>query len=274
MELKLIAEVGLVGLPNAGKSTFLSVVSNAKPEIADYPFTTIRPNLGVAEVSRTRSLLIADIPGLISGASQGKGLGDDFLRHIERTKVLIHLIDAYQEDVANAYKTIKKELETYSKELSTRPEIVVLSKIDGLDDEIVNDQLKKLRKVIGRKTKIFKISSKTKTGIKGLLTEAMRQTKTEDEKLADKKEDKLPVIKLESEESAWQVEKKRSKYIVKGKKIEKFALRTNFNNSAGVERLRDIMRKMGIMHELERQKIEPENKILIGDKGEFGEFKY
>ena len=136
LELKLLADVGLVGFPNAGKSTFLSVVSNATPEIADYPFTTITPNLGVAKVD-DHSILIADIPGLIEGASEGKGLGDRFLRHVERTKVLLHLIDVYNEDAGKAYSDIRTELANYSAELASRPELVVLTKTEGVDDEIV-----------------------------------------------------------------------------------------------------------------------------------------
>jgi GTPase len=130
-ELKMIADAGIVGLPNAGKSTLLSIISNAKPEIADYPFTTLHPNLGVVDIDKKNSLLMADIPGLIEGASQGKGLGDEFLRHTERTNVLLHLIDAYNEDVAAAYKTIMQELKDYKVDLTSRPQVVALTKIDG-----------------------------------------------------------------------------------------------------------------------------------------------
>src|SRR5690606_10939240 len=125
LELKMIADVGLIGLPNAGKSTLLSVISGARPEIANYPFTTLAPNLGVVDIDEKYSLLFADIPGLIEGASEGKGLGDEFLRHVERTKVLVHLIDAYNEDVAAAYQTIQKELAEYRIDLTARPQIVV-----------------------------------------------------------------------------------------------------------------------------------------------------
>lgn len=130
-ELKLVADVGLVGLPNAGKSTLLSVISNAKPKIANYPFTTLEPNLGVVDIDN-HTFLAADIPGLIEGASQGKGLGDDFLRHVERTKVLIHLIDATSEQIATDYQTIQKELREYKIDLSSRPQILVLSKIESV----------------------------------------------------------------------------------------------------------------------------------------------
>src|SRR5690606_16521688 len=122
LELKLLADVGLVGFPNAGKSTFLSVVSNAKPDIADYEFTTLTPNLGVADID-DGTLLLADIPGLIEGASEGKGLGDAFLRHIERTGVLLHLIDGYSDDIAKQYSIIRNELASYSEELARRPEV-------------------------------------------------------------------------------------------------------------------------------------------------------
>ena len=140
LELKLLADVGLVGFPNAGKSTFLSVVSNATPEIADYPFTTITPNLGVAKVD-DRSILIADIPGLIEGASEGKGLGDRFLRHVERTKVLLHLIDVYNDDAGKAYADIRQELANYSDELANHPELVVLTKVEGVDEDIIKMQM-------------------------------------------------------------------------------------------------------------------------------------
>ena len=142
VELKLLADVGLVGLPNAGKSTFLSVVSNAKPEIADYPFTTITPNLGVATID-DQDILIADIPGLIEGAADGKGLGHDFLRHVERTSVLLHLVDVYNDDAGEAYKTIRTELEKYS-DLKDRSEVVALTKCEGVDEDIIQE-LKSLR---------------------------------------------------------------------------------------------------------------------------------
>ena len=175
LELKLLADVGLLGLPNAGKSTFLSVVSNATPEIADYAFTTITPNLGVADVDGT-GLLIADIPGLIEGASEGKGLGDAFLKHVERTAVLLHLVDAYSNDIAKDYKVIRDELKNYKIDLSGRPEVIAVTKTEGLDPEIINMQVEELKKVVKSKdAQIFVISSQAHKG----LTEVLRALKNE-----------------------------------------------------------------------------------------------
>lgn len=205
LELKLLADVGLVGFPNAGKSTFLSVVSNAIPEIADYPFTTITPNLGVAKVDN-HSILIADIPGLIEGASEGKGLGDRFLRHVERTKVLLHLIDVYNDDAGKAYKDIRSELTNYSEELASRPELVVLTKTEGVDDEIIAMQMKAILDQ-NPDAKIMKISASAHRG----LTEVLRELwqiidTTKEESLVSETEEtaeEIPVITLK------QTEKKR-----------------------------------------------------------------
>jgi GTP-binding protein len=135
LRLKLIADVGLVGLPNAGKSTFLAAVSAATPKIADYPFTTLAPNLGVVDLSPNERFVLADVPGLIEGASEGAGLGTRFLGHLERTSVLIHLIDATDEDPAHAWRVIRGELETYGAGLESKPELVALNKVDALDEE-------------------------------------------------------------------------------------------------------------------------------------------
>src|SRR5437868_620592 len=137
LRLKLIADVGLVGLPNAGKSTFLAAASAAKPKIADYPFTTLAPNLGVVDLSANERFVLADIPGLIEGASEGAGIGTRFLGHVERNAVLIHLVDATQEDVGAAYRTIQAELKAYGEGLADKPQILALNKIDALDEETV-----------------------------------------------------------------------------------------------------------------------------------------
>lgn len=262
-ELKSIADVGLVGLPNAGKSTLLSVVSNARPEIADYPFTTLTPNLGVVPVDKTTSLLLADVPGLIEGASKGKGLGDEFLRHVERTSVILHLIDINQ-DVVKAYKTIATELKEYVVNLSDKPLVVVLSKIDGIDQKVITAKKKQLTKVVPKGTQVFEISAVSHTGLQPLLFSLKALVQTERKAVEQKAEDVIPVISLPDTDTAWRVTTTGSSFIVTGRKIEKFAQRTDFDNPAGVERLRDIMRKMGIMHELQRKGINPGQKIKIG----------
>lgn len=271
LELKLLADVGLVGFPNAGKSTFLSVVSNARPEIADYAFTTLTPNLGVADID-DGSLLIADIPGLIEGASQGKGLGDAFLRHVERTSVLLHLIDAYTNNIAKAYTTIRLELASYSPELLARPEIIALTKTEGLDDDIIEMQMQELKEVAPDRD-VIAISSNAHKGIKEVLR-VLRKSVEESRKVDPEEvgeDDGLPVISLNNDdkEKAWEIEKIEDEadgivYRVRGYKIEKFARRTNFEGYENVNRLRDIMKKMGITHQLKRQGAEGDSIIRIG----------
>lgn len=270
LELKLLADVGLLGFPNAGKSTFLSVVTNARPEIADYEFTTLTPNLGVADID-DGSLLIADIPGLIEGASEGKGLGDAFLRHVERTAVLLHLIDAYTSDIAKAYKTIRNELLSYNEVLVTRPEIIALTKVEGLDEDIIQMQIDELKKV-APDTQIFAISSPAHTGLKEVLR-ALRVTvvAARAEEAIEEEAEGLPIISLSTDQVAlsWQIKKIKEDqldvYFVTGTKIEKFARRTQFESHEGLNRLRDIMKKMGIAHALKRAGAEGNSIIRIGN---------
>lgn len=270
LELKLLADVGLVGFPNAGKSTFLSVVSNARPEIADYAFTTLTPNLGVAKVD-DGTLLIADIPGLIEGASEGKGLGDDFLRHVERTAVLLHLIDVYSDNVAESYKTIRGELQKYNPELAERPEVIALTKIEGLDDDIIKMQLDELNKVVPKSAEVFTISAVAHKGV----TEVLRalRGKVKDARLANDteeqaEEDSLDVITLGKDQldEKWDTsyDAENQIWTVTGAKIEKFARRTNYDQFESVNRLRAIMRKMGIYHHLVREGATGASIIRIG----------
>ena len=170
LRLKLIADVGLVGLPNAGKSTLLTALTRARPKIADYPFTTLHPNLGVATVDG-REVLLADIPGLIEGASEGTGLGTHFLKHVERCSVLIHLIDATAEDVVESYKIIRHELEEYGHKLAGKTEIVALNKIDSLTPEDIQEKKTALEKYIGGK--VYTISGIAHTGVVDMLREVM-----------------------------------------------------------------------------------------------------
>ena len=270
LELKSMADVGLVGLPNAGKSTFLSVVSNAKPEIADYPFTTITPNLGVATID-DQDLLISDIPGLIEGASEGKGLGHDFLRHVDRTAVLLHLIDVYNDDAGEAYQIIRNELEKYS-DLKDRPEVIALTKCEGVDEEITKMQMSSIL-AKNPDAQIFTISSQAHQGLTELLREllALVKNKTSETTHDDKNEitDELPTISLSEDalKDTWQVEKlEDDRFKVTGEKIEKFARRTDLNNYASVNRLRDIMKKMGIRAELTTRGAKPDSIIEIAGK--------
>ena len=179
LRLKLIADAGLVGLPNAGKSTFLAACSNARPKIADYPFTTLHPNLGVVK-SGEKEFVIADIPGLIEGAHQGQGLGDRFLGHVERTNVLLHLIDSTQDDVVEAYMTIRNELKKYDQSLTNKQEIVALNKVDALGEELAEEQFKELSKAVDNP--VYKISAVSGEGVpevlfalSGIIDDAHRQ---------------------------------------------------------------------------------------------------
>ena len=318
LELKSMADVGLVGLPNAGKSTFLSVVSNAKPEIADYPFTTITPNLGVATIDN-RDLLIADIPGLIEGASEGKGLGHDFLRHVDRTAVLLHLIDVYNDDAGEAYQTIRNELEKYA-DLASRPEIVALTKCEGIDDDIIKMQMSSIL-VKNPNAIVYAISSSAHQGLTELLralaagvadnafsgsisrfsspetyipdgAEKVRSQKGMSVRtpvaraeatpggrpLVDGRErggeqnhhsSTVPTISLSPDalKDTWRVEKlDDGTFKVTGEKIEKFARKTDLGNYASLNRLRDIMKKLGIRAELTSQGATPESIIEIAGK--------
>jgi GTP-binding protein len=166
LRLKLIADAGIVGLPNAGKSTFLAACSNAKPKIADYPFTTLHPNLGVVKIGDS-DFVLADIPGLIEGAHMGQGLGDRFLGHVERTAVLLHLIDSTQDDIVKAYQTIRNELGEYGAGVESKHEIVAINKIDAMGEELAEDQADILSKAIGKK--VHKVSAVSGEGVKEIL---------------------------------------------------------------------------------------------------------
>lgn len=274
LELRLLADVGLVGFPNAGKSTFLSVVSNARPEIADYAFTTLTPNLGVAIVDG-ESVLIADIPGLIEGASEGKGLGDAFLRHIERTSVLLHLIDAYSNDIASDYKTIRAELINYDEDLATRPEIIAITKIEGLDKDIVQMQIDAVKDVSGS-SEVFAISAVAHTGVIDVLR-ALRSKVDAGKKAAaeliEEDSEEIETISLNKEQisESWSIEKivdsetNADVYVVTGEKIERFSKRTDYGNYEAENRLRDIMKRLGISQELRRKGATGDSVIRIGN---------
>ena len=238
-----------------------------KSEIADYAFTTLKPNLGMVDIDAGTSVLFADIPGLIEGAAEGKGLGHAFLRHIERTAVLLHLIDCYQDDIAKTYLDIKNELAAYQTNLTERPEIIVLNKIDGLDAEIIADLVAQLKTVIPKDAKVYAISALSGIGLKEMLfavKETVLAVRAAEAAVIEEIDNSIPVLRIEDTSAEWQVTRVEGLFVVRGQKIENFAKRTDFDNEEGVQRLRDIMRKMGIMHQLVRSGIEAEDIIQVG----------
>ncbi len=266
LELKLVADIGLVGFPNAGKSTFLSVVSNARPEIANYAFTTLTPNLGVADIDG-RSLLIADIPGIIEGASRGKGLGLEFLRHIERTSVILHMIDVATEDVVESYQVIRRELVQHSAALVTKPEVIALTKIDTVPESTVKQQLEHLRRVA--KSPIYPISAPAHSGTLELLrhlVEMVEQQKAKQTPIDQADASSRVEIKLDDRQLAtswWVSRRDDGSYLVTGEKIERFAERTDFASEFSINRLRDILAKLNIVAELVKQGATGESVIEI-----------
>jgi GTPase len=267
LELKMVADVGLVGLPNAGKSTLLSVISNAKPEIADYAFTTLIPNLGMVQ-HREDGFLAADIPGLIEGASQGKGLGDEFLRHVERTAVLLHLVDGLSANVAADYRTITAELAAYGHGLEGKPRLVVLTKIEGLTPAQIKTKCAALAKAAGvPASAVLAISAQAHRGVTELLDAALVHVKAaRAQREAAEAAAAEVVIDATILPDAWEVQPEgEGVWRVNGQSIEGFALRTNFEQDEAVERLRDILRKQGIARELRRQGALDGDTIRIGE---------
>jgi len=215
--------------------------------------------------SRTAATGLSDAALSLEGAASGKGLGHDFLRHVERTAVILHLIDAYDNDIQKSYQTIRDELKEYDVSLATRPEIVALTKIEGLDPDIIEDELSQLKPLLLPSTQVFAVSSQSGQGLKELLY-ALQATvkKVRSVKAPKPKKPAVPVITLDNEDDAWQVEKTGKIFSVSGIRIERFAKRTDFDNEESVQRLRTIMRKVGITHELIRQGILAGDTIVIG----------
>jgi GTP-binding protein len=251
IELKLLADVGLVGLPSVGKSTFLSKVSAAKPKIADYHFTTLNPNLGVVKTKDNRSFVIADLPGLIEGASEGAGLGDKFLRHIERTKVIAHIIDMGGTEGRDPYEdftVINKELENFNKKLIKKPMIVIANKMDMPDSE---KNLKEFKKKV--KCEVYPISAINSEGIDNVLIKLADLLDTvEDEPLYEEGEYLSHVLYKFEKTKPFTIEKKDDYYIIHGEEIERLFKMTRFSSNEGALRFAKKLRKLGIDDELEK----------------------
>lgn len=238
LELKCIADVGLVGYPNVGKSTLLSRVSNAKPKIADYHFTTLEPNLGVVDLQDAAGFIIADIPGLIEGASEGVGLGHDFLRHIERTRVLIHVVDAASVEGRDPIEDIEKidhELVSYDADMSKRPQVIAANKLDVLDEVAREEILKKLRdRFENEETKVFPISAATGEGIKDLLYYVSSLAEKHRDDGAKFEQEYFPELYIAaSEPFSVSYDEKAKEYVIEGPRIEKMLGYTNLNSEKG-----------------------------------------
>lgn len=255
LRLKIIAEVGIIGLPNVGKSTLLSVISNAKPKIADYAFTTLAPNLGLVNFAGGR-FLVADIPGLIAGAHTGKGLGIDFLKHIERTKILIHLIDGISPTIKDDFKTVNQELKKYSKALIAKSQIVVINKIDAMDEA----GLKTIKKYKFGKYPVFYISAVAQKGLDQLLyavKEALRRVVPLPQPVKVYTLADLPMNRFE-------VRRHGKKLSVKGDKVERLLAKTDQQNEQAVGRMYKVLKRMGVLAELRKAGANEGDIITIG----------
>lgn len=259
LELKVIADVGLVGFPNVGKSTFLSRVTNAQPKIANYHFTTLNPNLGVVDLKDGKGFVIADIPGLIEGASQGVGLGHEFLRHIERTKLMIHVVDAAgtegRDPVDDIYK-INAELEAYNPEIAKRPQVIAANKIDVIYAE-GDDPLKRLKEEFEPKgIRVFPISGVTGEGIQDLLYYVSEQLKGLDQAPIVFAQEYFPEEELLLDDLPYTVEKEDDMYVVEGPKIEKMLGYTNLDSEKGFAFFQKFLKESGILEQLEEAGIQ------------------
>jgi len=265
LELKLIADVGIIGFPNAGKSSLISSISGKKAQVADYPFTTIIPNLGVVDVDGRNSFVAVDVPGLVEGAHQGRGLGDRFLRHIERTRLFIHMIDLAtleERDPLDDYLKINAELAAFNPALAERPQLVVGNKIDALDDEAVAAIVARFAEA---DVELIPISVATQTGVRDLVGRAYTL-------LVDSREREVtpasPVrrkVYRFAEETGFRIEAEDDTYVVIGQEIERVVQKLILNTRDALEYLADRLEKMGVLKELRRLGYKPGDLIRIGE---------
>lgn len=261
LELKLIADVGLLGMPNAGKSTLISRISSAKPKIADYPFTTLIPNLGVVKKRSGDGYVVADIPGLIEGASEGVGLGHDFLRHVERCRFLVHLIDSTEENPFDNYEKINLELQKHSEHLANLYQIIALNKIDAIDEDKKSELLEQFKKVSGN---VFMISAVTGENL-DKLTDFMGEKVDEIPKSETEVVVEEDINAYNNDDSSYEIFKvAKDTFIVQGGKISRLAGVTDERNAEQVIRLQNILKAMGVFDELSKKGIKDGDTIIIG----------
>lgn len=262
LELKLIADIGLIGVPNAGKSTLLSVLTNARPKIAPYPFTTLGPNLGVANIDDDTTVVLADIPGLIEGASQGAGLGHDFLRHIQRTRVLIHLLDGLSDDPLADYSQINSELSLFDPNLGKKPQIVALNKIDQPEvQEKLADLQKKFKKI---NVELNTISALARTNTRELLLQAYQ--KLEETPPLEAVELPLPLYKPKEDPREFVITREGEKeWRISGTAIERAASMTYWQHDGSVRRFQKIMGTLGVEEALRQAGIQEGDTVSIGE---------
>lgn len=271
LELKLLADVGLLGYPNVGKSTFLSVVTSARPKIANYHFTTLVPNLGVVDLGNSRSFVIADIPGIIEGANEGVGLGHDFLRHVERTKILIHVLDVSGIEGRDPYEDfikINQELEKYNQKLSKKPQIIACNKMDIPEAEEMYNELRE--KFINEGYEIFPISAATKQGIQPLMNKVyniLEQVIEDDENVEELME---IMYHKNTDEKPYSIKKEGDVYIVEGRLVDQLLESINLEDSDSAKYFQKVLRKRGIIDDLKSMGVEDGDTVKMYDL----EFEY
>lgn len=263
LELKLIADVGLVGMPNAGKSSLISTISAAKPKIADYPFTTLVPNLGVVKKPQGDGFVIADIPGLIEGASDGLGLGHEFLRHVQRCKLLLHVVDISKEDAIENYTKINQELQKFDSELAKREQILVLNKSDIVDFEHAQEIKNEFKQKFNLSNDIFIISTVTHDGLKELLNYLyIKLDEVEDIKIKLDIEEDLDAF--DNDDSNFEIEKlNKNTYNITGGKLKRLASVTDIKNTQQIKRFTNILDSMGVYDTLREQGIQNGDTIIV-----------
>ena len=265
LELKLLADVGLLGFPNVGKSTFLSVVTDAKPKIANYHFTTIVPNLGVVKTKNGDGFVIADIPGIIEGASEGVGLGIQFLRHVERTRLLLHFLDVSGQEGRNPvedFYAINKELKKYSEKLSTRKQIIVANKIDVIQDDTLLKQVEELAKKEG--LELYKISAATKEGVQELIDHVSEILKNLPKEELIEIEDKK-VYTLEDKKDEWTIKEEDGVFIVSGRAVQRLMGRINIEDNESMYYLQKCLKNMGIEAKLKEMGVCEGDTVILDD---------